>query len=61
MTGNLRIKGRLNGSQVRLGVKSDHVEHRDASCGDIECYGKDVVNPRHMVIIQGTTADEKRP
>lgn len=48
---NLVIEGRLSGSQVRLGVKFDRVEHGDASGDGIEYYGEDVVTPCHMVII----------
>lgn len=60
MAEDLVMEGRLNGSQVRLGVKSDHVEHCNASRYDVEYYSEDVVNPCHLVVIHGTTADGKQ-
>lgn len=61
VTENLVIEGVLNGLQLGLGVKSNQVEHRDTSGGEIECYGEEVVNPCNLVLINGAAAGEKQP
>ena len=53
------MRGQLNGSQVRLGVKPDQVEHGNASGEDIEYHSKEVINPRHSMDIQGATTSDK--
>lgn len=50
-------QGVVNGSQVGPGVELDHVEYCNAGGGNIERYGKDIVDPCYLVVVYSTTAD----